>query len=293
MKNIIENKKIDFPPELQTLYKTCEQNALSFLDQKNYVAAEREYRTLLSAFFEAQGNKIRYHKGGIYHQIGYCLFLQKKTEDALLYFEAAFIEDCVSEYEATRLPAFFNLHNVYRISAAQLFKLVSKIKSDIVGNIPLNPEIYLTNYIDSGNKLESTKVNKAKNVFVGGNYKNIALLRYIEDKVYDVGFSPILAINFEVKKEDIYTHAMALLQDCGSAIFEITFDAGHLMEIERAINTNLFSKENMLLLFQKRDDITEHYITKMLLGVQVKPIGYMKIEELSEKVKAFLNEIKQ
>jgi hypothetical protein len=103
-----------------------------------------------------------------------------------------------------------------------------------------------------------------------------------------------MAIDSEVSgDEDIYTQAMALLQDCHSAIFEITFDSGHLMEIERAINSKLFPKENILLLFQKRKESKDHYITKMLLGVQITPVGYMKIEEIPELVDNFLKKIRQ
>jgi len=293
---MIENRKTDLLPELQTLYRVREQAALSLIDKNDFSSAEQEYRTLLSEILTAQGTVTRYHKGGIYHQIGYCLFLQKKTEDALLYFEFAFIEDCisVSGFEAKQLPAYYNLYNVYRISAKQLVDLLNSIKRDISSNIPLDAQNYLMSYLDSGSKLDSIAVIKRTNVFVGGNYKNIALLRHIADKVLECEFSSIMAIDFEVTNEDdIYADAMALLQDCGSAIFEITFDAGHLMEIERAINSKLFPKENILLLFQKRRDTRDHYISKMLLGVDVKPVGYAKIEELRELVKSFLGKIRQ
>jgi hypothetical protein len=63
------------------------------------------------------------------------------------------------------------------------------------------------------------------------------------------------------------------------------------MEIERAINSKLFPKKYILLLYQQRNDTKDHYISKMLLGVQVKPIGYTKIEELPQLVKEFLDEI--
>jgi len=285
---MIENKKADLPPELQRLYQIHEQKALSFIENGDVDSAEKEYRTLLSEIHAAQGETVRYHKGGIYNQIGYCLFLLKKTKDALFYFECAFIEDCISGFESTQLPAYYNLYNVYRISAKQLADMSNRIKRDIASHIPLNAEKYLKSFFNSGNKLDSIEVSKRSKVFVGGNYKNIALLRYIADKVRECKFSPIMAIDFEVtNEEDIYADAMALLQDCGSAIFEITFDAGHLMEIERAINSKLFPKGNILLLFQKRKDAKDHYISKMLLGVQVKPVGYSKIEEIPELVRNF------
>lgn len=291
---MIENKKTDLPLELYSLCLSREKTALSLIEKSHFSSAEQEYKTLLSEILAAQGTATRYHKGGIYHQIGYCLFLQNKTQDALRYSECAFIEDClsVSGFEAKQLPAYNNLYNVHRISAKQLEDLLNRIKRD--SNIPLKAENYLDSYLLSGGKLDSIKVIRGKNVFIGGNYKNIALLRHIADKVRECEFSSIMAMDFEVKtEEDIYSYAIALLQDCGSAIFEITFDAGHLMEIERAINNKLFPKENMLLLFQKRRDTKDHYISKMLFGVEVKPVGYSKIEELPELVKSFLGKIRQ
>jgi len=250
---MIDNKNSNLPPELQFLYQERDQNALVHIDNKDYIDAEKEYRTLLSAILAAQGTTSRFHKGGIYHQIGVCLYLQKKPEDALTYFAYAFIEDCISEsgVQATYLPAYNNLYYVYKISAWQLAALLRKIKEDIDSYVPQNAVDYFKSYLDSGNKLESIAVTKQNSVFVGGNYKNHALLMHISDKVRENNFSPIMASDFEVAKDDdIYADAMALLQDCSSAIFEITFDAGHLMEIERAINRKLFSKENILLLFQ-------------------------------------------
>jgi hypothetical protein len=291
---MIENKKTDLPPKLQSLYKTREQNALSFIDRNDYSAAEQEYRTLLSEFFAAQGAATRYHKGGIYHQIGYCLFLQKKTADALNHFKCAFIEDCISGIEFGNLPAYSNLHNYFGISAIELDNLSQRIKVDTDNNNPLilNAESYLNDYLKKGYELGSPTIEKSKRVFVGGSYKNIAILRYIGDSVRECDFSPMLPIDFEVSHDKaIYPDAMSLLHNCGSAIFEVTFDSGHLMEIERARNYKLFPNENILLLFQKRNNDSESYVTKMLLGVGITPVGYMKIGEIPELVKDFLGKI--
>jgi hypothetical protein len=293
---MIENKITNFPSDLQIRYQVLDQSARSFIEKNDYIAAEQEYRTLLSEILEAQGTTTRFHKGGIYHQLGVCLYLQNKSEEALPYFKYAFIEDCVSEIgvQATQLPAYHNLYYVYKISAKQLAALLSKIKQDIVIDVPQNPIDYLKAYLDSGSSLDSNAVVKRNNVFIGGNYKNIALLMHIADHVRERDFSPIMALDFDVAKdEDIYADAMALLQDCCGAIFEITFDAGHLMEIERAINSKLFPKENILLLFQKRKNSKDHYISKMLLGVQISPVGYMKIEELPGLINDFLGKIKR
>jgi hypothetical protein len=243
----------------------------------------------LAEIVRAQGNRTRYHKGGPYHQIGYYLFLQGKNDEAREYFLYAFIEDCITEDNLPRLPAFNNLIGVYRTSYQDLLALYQKIRGDILLEIPLTPERYLASYLSAGNQIESGSVKRETNVFVGGNYRNIAILRYVERIITDFRLSPILASNFKPSESEIYIHAMRLLQDCGSAIFEITFDAGHLMEIERAMN--LIDKRNILLLYQQLERDEKHY-TRMLWGLEVEQVGYMHVDELAERVKAFLNRIR-
>jgi len=286
---MIEDKKTNLPPEIETSYRSHEETALHCAEKADYSSAEREYRALLSEIMEAQGETIRYHKGGPYHQIGYYLFLQGKNDDARRYFLYAFIEDCITLDDFPELPAFKNLHGVYQISYEDLRALFNKVRGDYHKTIPLNSEDYLRIYLDSGNRMESVAVRKDKKVFVGGNYRNIAILRHIENTVREFGLSPILASNFEVHEADIYLHAMSLLQDCGIAIFEITFDAGHLMEIERAMK--FIEKKNILLLYQQLKKDEKHY-TRMLWGVEVAQVGYMYIDELTQKVKDFLKAMK-
>lgn len=286
---MIEDRKTNFPAEIKVSYLSHEGTALRCAEKADYSGAEREYRALLSVIMEAQGEAIRYHKGGPYHQIGYYLFLQGKNDDARTYFLYAFIEDCITLDNFPELPAFKNLYGVYQASYEDLRALFYRVKDDYHKTIPLNPEDYLRIYLDSGKSIESVSVRRETKVFVGGNYRNIAILRHIEKTVREFGLSPILASNFEARESEIYLHSMRLLQDCGSAIFEITFDAGHLMEIERAINLN--DKKNILLLYQQLERDEKHY-TRMLWGVEVGQVGYMHIDELVEHVKEFLKVIK-
>ncbi len=289
MRELVQNKKTDLPAELQTVYRSHEEKAAAFLEVKDYTAAEKEYRDLLAAIVRAQGHETRYHKGGPYHQIGYCLFLQRRLDEARAYFLYAFIEDCITEDNLPQLPAFKNLIGVYRTGYQDLLALHHKIRGDIPLRIPLTPEDYLENYLNAGNHIESVSVKRETNVFIGGNYRNIVVLRYVERIITECKLSPVLASNFRAKESEIYIHAMRLLQDCGSAIFEITFDAGHLMEIERALN--FIDKRNILLLYQQRERDEKHY-TRMLWGLEVEQVGYMQMDELADIVKAFLNRIR-
>ena len=287
---MIEDKKTDFPPEIVRSIRLYEQAASESIEKKDFAAAEREYRELLSKFICAQGTTARYHKGSPYHQIGYSLFLQGRNEEARTYFLYAFIEDSITLDYFPELPAFRNLSGAYGISFDALLSLFTRVRQDVKSDVPSAPEAYLAAYLDAGNKLDSVSVSKETKVFVGGNYRNIAILRHIEKTVGVLGLSPVVASNFLTKESEIYLHAMRLLQDCGSAIFEITFDAGHLMEIERA--TRFMDKGNILLLHQQFERDEKHY-TRMLWGVEVAQIGYMDFDELTKSVKEFLEAVKQ
>lgn len=288
MTKMIEDRKTNLPPHIEISYRSHEETALRCAEKRDYSAAESEHKALLAEIMGAQGKAIRYHKGGPYHQIGYYLFLQGKNDEARDYFLSAFIEDCITLDVFPELPAFKNLYGVYQVSYEDLRTLFHRVRDDYHKTIPLNPEDYLKVYL-SARQIKSGSVQKKTKVFVGGNYRNIAILRHIEKTVREFGLSPILASNFEAQESEIYLNAMRLLEDCGSAIFEITFDAGHLMEIERA--TRLIGKTNLLLLYQQVKKDERHY-TRMLWGVNVEQVGYMHIEELPNIVKQFLEKMK-
>jgi len=291
MMEVVEDKKLHLPPEIQDRCRSHEELALRSIQGKDYRSAEQAYKDLLSEIIEAQRKVTRYHKGGPYHQIGYCLLLQGKNDAARTYFLYAFIEDCITSDTFPSWPAFRNLYGVYKTAHADLLALFDGIRQDIQVTVPLTAEEYLRHYLESGNKIESVSVRREIKVFVGGSYRNIAVLRHIEKIVMECGLSPILASNFKAGKSEIYLHAMHLLEDCGSAVFEITFDAGHLMEIERASASRLIDNKNILLLYQQTEQDEKHH-TRMLWDMEVGQVGYMSIDELTDKLRSFLNGIK-
>jgi tetratricopeptide (TPR) repeat protein len=289
MMKIVEDKKLHLPPEIQDRCRYHEELALRSIQGKDYSSAEQAYKNLLSEIIEAQRNVTRYHKGVPYHQIGYCLLLQGNNDAALTYFQYAFVEDCITSDTFPSWSAFKNLYGIYKTAHEDLLALFDEIKRDIQVTVPLIGEEYLRRYLDSGKKIESVSVRREIKVFVGGNYRNIAVLRHIEGIVRKSGLSPILASNFKAGESEAYLHAMHLLEDCGSAVFEVTFDAGHLMEIERAIR--LIDNKNILLLYQKTEQNDKQY-TRMLWDMEVEQVGYMGIDELEDKLKSFLSGIK-
>ena len=75
-------------------------------------------------------------------------------------------------------------------------------------------------------------------VFVGGNYNDMPNLRKIVDYIRDTNFKPILAFDTkDVPKSRIYHFDIALIKLCKYAIFEVSTGNGHMMEIDRAVNT--------------------------------------------------------
>jgi tetratricopeptide (TPR) repeat protein len=287
---MVEDRKTKLAPQLIEAGLEHERLASGFIEWNNSELAEQEYRKALSERLQAQGKTIRYHKGGLCHQIGYCLFLQRNNDEAKKYFLYAFIEDCITLDSFPEMPAFKNLYSVYQISYQDLRALFRKVRADYEQAIPLAPEDYLAEYLKLGNTIESVAVTRDTKVFVGGNYRNIALLRHVEDTVREAGLSPIMPLNFQASEAEIYMHAMRLLKDCGSAIFEITFDAGHLMEIERAMG--FIERKNILLLYQQTQKDERHY-TRMLWSTEVVQEGYMHIRDLTESVNKFIETTKQ
>jgi hypothetical protein len=78
--------------------------------------------------------------------------------------------------------------------------------------------------------------NRRNRVFIGGSYQKskILQLRAITEIVRNSGFSPIVANEFALtRQDDIHSETMMLLHSCGLAIFELSTFSGALMEIER------------------------------------------------------------
>lgn len=286
---MIEDKKTNFPPVLKEQYERLFKTGSELIEARQFPLALKVYQEMLKTILEAQGEKLRYHKGGAYHQIGYSLFLTGAYEEALKNTLYAFIEDCITLHSFPILPAFQNL-KAYNIGYPDLHRFFSEIIAATQKHTPLTPEDHFASTVT---RLLASRplMKKERNVFVGGNYKNIAILRYIEDRVIENHFNPILAINFREERSDsIYMHSMLLLEDSSYAIFETTFDSGHLMEIEKA--RGQMQHKNVLLLFQKRSPQEEdHYISKMLFGIGSKPMGYLRVEDLKDIIKDFLTNI--
>ena len=133
---------------------------------------------------------------------------------------------------------------------------------------------------------------KGKRVFVGGSYRNIALLRYIAYQIvqnFD-DFKAVLVADLPKLSSEAYDHlthdiSMEYLKGCSHAIFEVSISNGPLMEIERA---NDIAGLKVVLVFQRTRTEEEPTITKMVTTTHFRKIGYRNFAELTTELGRFL-----
>jgi len=131
---------------------------------------------------------------------------------------------------------------------------------------------------------------KEKRVFIGGNYRNIAILNLICKTVEEINFIPVMALNFpESSKHNyeklIHDLSIEMLMQCSYAVFEVTFSNGHLMEIERAKD---FDRLKTILVYQIKKHGNRPTITNMLMTDKFVKKGYRNFTELAIEIHNFL-----
>jgi len=138
-----------------------------------------------------------------------------------------------------------------------------------------------------------------KKVFIGGNYDGMALLRKISDCIDKEHFDPqIVLVKYpNLRPWEIYSKCMEVLKECEYAIFEETFPAGELMELESVATSR---KINTLVIYQTRGPQFFDYpssLTSMVRSLAqerqfegITLAGYSSIEALSPLIRAFLGQ---
>ena len=127
-------------------------------------------------------------------------------------------------------------------------------------------------------------------VFIGGNYDLMVNLKEIKKYVRENGFQPILAYDFNVPRDRIHDYDLLLLHNCKYAIFDVTYPAGELMEIERTRDYGTI----VLIVYQIRDP--EHLeppsqITSMVTTSGYPMRGYSSFDELREIITEWFTDI--
>lgn len=142
-------------------------------------------------------------------------------------------------------------------------------------------------------------INKAKKekVFIGGNYDNMALLRKIQDYIDTKHFDPqiVLIKHPKLPPWEIHKRCIETLKACDYAIFEETFPAGELMELESVATTK---KISTLILYQIRGSESFGYpsqLSSMVTSLaqerefeKITLAGYSSIDTLPLLIHGFL-----
>jgi len=124
-----------------------------------------------------------------------------------------------------------------------------------------------------------------KRVFIGGDYSQRALITEMERIVSDLGFTPIVADDYDMKEEEIHDCTMRLLHNSKYAIFDISTISGALMEIERIRDY----ETKGLIVFSSREEkgIPKQQTTRML-DPSLHQRGYRNFTELKRIIENFL-----
>jgi len=71
-------------------------------------------------------------------------------------------------------------------------------------------------------------------VFLGFNYLSGSRAEDILEAIRDSGFTPVVAIDFDIPAAKVYDCCLYLLCHCQYAVFDVTVPGGQLIEIELA-----------------------------------------------------------
>ena len=310
----------DFPPIFDEDVRKRRAVAITEMFQGNLQEAESILKKLYSDIQKKEeglpkGKK--FHKGTTLYWWGMSLFLQesqvKKTE-GYEKFLLAFIEDLLdySSYKRARqAPACLVLKKnpAFGKSLLNLIqKQVEKLRAK--NQLPKDPEEVLNPLSEETREaldqpfeanIEQIKPAledwlekrgpKEKRVFIGGNYRNIAILNWICTMIQDIKFIPVMALNFPETSKPTYEKlihdiSIEMLRKCSYAIFEVTFSNGHLMEIERAKD---FPQLKTILVYQIKKHEERPTITSMLMTNKFLKKGYRNFTELTIEINQFLS----
>ena len=247
------------PEEAQREVDELSKKYLLYVHTQAYDEALHIMRSLYRRMLDWQKQYgTRFHKGHPIHNIGYTLHLKNKQQDALKYFILAYIEDLLSadaEDQADSTPAGRTLLLGYEYSPSVLSLLkqtVSRLKKE--NKTPYTPEEVLQEIAASeparAKDLEGkitvtpfqTKLREftrfesdwSHRVFIGGSGALGAIIDMISQKVAELGYDPVVAIRFDTPSGmTVYHKCLALLHNCRYAIFDLSEQAGQLVELER------------------------------------------------------------
>lgn len=249
---------LDLPPELNQKFQGMALANETLMLAHQYDQARIGFEEAYKLILHKQPPHGRYHKGYLLHQIGMTFILSGKSQEALMYFILAYIEDLLSqkvgeEDRAVELPAGMNLRGVYKVQKEPLIELKKIVKEKkINGEVIHDPNVIFNVLARARQVLDVVKPQEMpamdtdkrkpgkfvsdwnKRVFIGGSYnQHLSEINLIKKACLALGYDPVIAFEFETPIEKVHHHALMLLHECSKAIFEVTEHVGQLMEIER------------------------------------------------------------
>jgi len=295
------------PADISEQVHEIEFRAITVFNARSFNDSRILYQQILDLIIETQeriGRPI--HKGAPLHMIGICYSGENNHLEAIRYITLAYIEDTLNvgyqqENEADNTPAGRMLRNFYRAPPDLLNDIketVQDIKRRNQWPTILDPNQILSqirpSIVPPPQVLETPETIPFgfpepwdNRVFIGGSYhQHMAVIRYIENVVRSLGYTPVVAFDIDTPREMIHHHTLLLLHTCKYAIFEVSSPAGQLMEIERTIDY----ETPALCLYSglSEDARPSQYVSSMLRTMNIRLEGYAEFSEINPIIRDFL-----
>jgi tetratricopeptide (TPR) repeat protein len=302
------------PRDLQTDFDAAALKASLDIQTGRFDDAASTLTKLYEQMLQRQPAGTRYHKGFPLHNIGYALVRLGRPEEALRFFLLAYIEDLLTqnpgeEDAADGAPASQTLRLAYRIGSDLFDRLKNVVREKKKTNVVVqNPEGILSEFASPQTTAQIVRTlpearpsppgerrpgqfssSWEKRVFVGGGYREFAILNEIKRIAEDNGFDAILVADFQIPGGLVHHHSLMLLHECRAAIFDLSSEAGQLMEIERLRDYGI---SETLLVYQDpgggEPKITE-MLGALLTRMELPPKPYEDLDTLRTLVRNFLS----
>jgi len=320
MTSSIEKTDRNLPEGIINQLIELDLKGFSEWDSGKFADAEKTFLEELEIIRKKEKEEKRaIHKGASFYNLAISLAYKGKMDEAIIYFLQAYVEDTLGvdygqEDEADGAPAFRVLRYLFRLRIdviLEINKHVFAIKQKGQWKNAVDPLVILKQVETSlGLKLSEVstwvKVIPEKftpkmplgfpqpwehRVFIGGAYRNsesMKALYKIKDAVRrkDFRYIPIMGLDVYVDKE-IHHRTLLLLHTCKWAIFEVTFPAGQLMEIERSLDY----ETRLLILYKKENSDIPESVSSMTRTIPQRRAtfrGYKTIEDIPSIIAEFL-----
>lgn len=255
----------EIPQELKIPYQYAELNFPYLLNSGQLEKAREQWEVLYQEFLDVQNKeKRRLNKGGILHNLGIINLARSRANEAFEKFIFAYVEDVLNSLydpnnNSEETPAAKALRDIFAFKNEPLTFLKEKViqaqeereildpvktfgyfihkeqkKKEVKNEINAIEESPLTEEAS----LEISKIpgNYNKRVFVGGNYsnpENLERLRRVKNLIIKLGYTPIMVADFKDEGLNPRRKSLILLHNCLYAVFDLTAQAGQLIELDR------------------------------------------------------------